>query len=480
MAHRIETKIGQAVSYQLQVTGTPPITCQVLSGPPGIAIDPTTRTMTIPGSAFTETKVYSAAIMCANCNGSQAVLTFQINVGEDINCAPITPPTVVQQQFVYNTAPVRVPNTLVGIHGATHDSGGVEYPNPPFVYDFVRSHGASTQPLSGEQDQAFTTMWRGMEKSPGVYDFAMARRWAQKFDKPIMWTFFGTPEFYAKYNDGSADAYRGVGINDKFLYPGAGNFNSPPADPQRLVDYARALLADPVLGPRIISFELWNEALFPTDGADRWSVQWGAAHYADFGAVQPWFSGTRGDMAGMAKALKDANLGRPLYACGFVDAHSGVAGQHTFDAVLNATSGGVALKDMLGGVSVHWYDYSGENLNAFVRDMTNYRSRLDNLGKPNLPLLNTETGDFNGTMSSTQVQRLILVAAATKLQTLALYRYSNDDAGHHMGDPVTNAATQAGITAARNAVSGKNICEAAILSDGRVWVHTSDGQQFVV
>lgn len=49
-----------------------------------------------------------------------------------------------------------------------------------------------------------------------------------------------------------------------------------------------------------------------------------------------------------------------------------------------------------------------------------------------------------------------------------------------MGDPVTNAATQAGITAARNAVSGKNICEAAILSDGRVWVHTSDGQQFVV
>ena len=483
MAHRIETKVGQGVSYQLEVGGTPPIDCTVVVGPPGIAIDPVTKILTVPGASFTEARNYPASVQCQNCSGSTDSLSIQISVSEDINCTPIPPPTTVRQQFVYNTAPVRVPTNMVGIHAAAFN-GSTENPTPTFSYDFIRSHDGTTNGQGGDQaDAAIGCMWRGIEYAPGQYDFGPARRWALKFDKPILWTLFATPEFYVKYTDASWAAFQALGApQNRMLYPGIGNFNSPPNDPQRLVDFARALVNDPVLGPRIYALELWNEAMLPWDSTPRWNASYGMSLYNSnqVGWPQPWFSGTAGDMAGMAKALKDANLGKPLYACGFVDCSSGVAGQYSFDRMLNGTAGGVALKDMIEATTIHWYDYAGEDLNTFVRDMTNYRSRLDALGKPNLPMMNTETGDYGGTMSATQLQRLILVAAATKLQGLALYRYSNDDAGHHMGDPVTNAATRAGITAARNAVSGKTICEAAVLSDGRIWVHTADGQQFTV
>lgn len=483
MAHRIETKVGQGISYQLQTSGTPPITCQLVSGPPGSTFDDATKTLTVPGSAIDQPKVYLASVSCVNCQGSIASLSIQINATEDINCNPIDPPTTVKQQFVYNTAPVRVPQRMVGIHGATHQHNGdtvlSENPTPAFEYDFVRTHDASTTQLS--EDRVYTRaagMWRNIEYAPGQYDWGPLRRWSQKFNKPIMFVIFGTPEFYVKYNDGSADAYRALGVNDKFLYPGSGNFNSPPADPQRVADLIRSLLNDAVLGPKVYAVELWNEAMLPHDGAPRWSAAWGAANYGNYGAIQPFYCGTAEDMAGMAKAYKDAGFDRPLYACGFVDVHSGSGGQYSFDRMLNATAGGVALKDMIDAVSVHWYDYTGEDLNGFVRDMTNYRARIDALGKPLLPMMNSESGDFRGTMSATQVQRLILVAAATKLQGFTFYRYSNDSAGQHMGNPVTNAATRNGITAAHDAVAGKTICEAAILVDGRVWVHTNDGQQF--
>ena len=487
MAHRIETKVGQGVSYQLQVSGTPPITCQVISGPSGTTIDPTTNTVTVPGTSITEPLVYAASVMCTNCDGAQSHLSLQINATEAINCVPITPPTTVRQQFVYNTAPVKVPQMMVGIHGSTHQfasgEGAVtsENPAPDFTYDFIRSHDASTPAASGDQVYSRALgMWRNIEYSPGQYDFGPLRRWMSKFTKPILFCLFGTPDFYAKYNDGSSAAYQALGITDKQLYPGSGNFNSPPSDPERLADLAQALANDPVIGPRIWAFEVWNEAMLPHDGSPRWSAAWGAAHYNDYGAIQPFYCGTAADMAGMVWAVKRRNLGKPIFACGFVDVHGAVGGQYTFDAMLNATAGGMAMKDMLDAVSVHWYDYTSEDLNGFVRDMTNYRARLDNLGKPNLPILNTESGDFRGTMSATQVQRLVMIAAATKLQGFTFYRYSNDDAGKHMGSPVTNAATRAGITASRDAVAGKTICEAAILVDGRVWVHTSDGQQFVV
>ena len=91
MAHRIETKVGQGVSYQLEVGGTPPIDCTVVVGPPGIAIDPVTKILTVPGASFTEPRIYPVSVQCQNCSGSVASLSIQINAGEDINCTPITP-----------------------------------------------------------------------------------------------------------------------------------------------------------------------------------------------------------------------------------------------------------------------------------------------------------------------------------------------------------------------------------------------------
>ena len=186
MAHRIETKVGQGVSYQLQVSGTPPITCQVISGPSGTTIDPTTNTVTVPGTSITEPLVYAASVMCTNCDGAQSYLSLQINATEDFDCVPITPPTTVRQQFVYNTAPVKVPQMMVGIHGSTHQfasgEGAVtsENPAPDFAYDFIRSHDASTPAASGDQVYSRALgMWRNIEYSPGQYDFGPARRWAE-------------------------------------------------------------------------------------------------------------------------------------------------------------------------------------------------------------------------------------------------------------------------------------------------------------
>lgn len=488
MSHRLETKVGQNVSYQLQVTGTEPVACSVILGNNFASID-TSKRVTINGSQLTSPGVYDAIIKCTNCNGAESTLQLQISVTEDVNCTPITPPAPVLQQFVYNSTPVKVPNTMVGIHASTYNENtGVDYPQPDFAYDFMRSHDGTTKPNSGADSgwAGAGMMWRAIERSPGQYTMDLARKWANAYpDKKILWTLFGCPDFYAKYNDANAAAMSAQGFGaDDMLYPGSGSFNSPPSDPQKIVDFARALINDPVLGPRIFAFELWNEAMLPVESNySRWNAAWGrrAKDQGWFNMPQPWYCGTADEMATMAKMLREANLGRPLMACGFVDCHNGVAGQYSFDRMLNgAASGGGQMKDYLDAVSVHWYDYDGENLNKFVAEMTNYRSRLDNLGKANLPLWNTETGDFAGTMSPTQVGRLITVAAATRLQSMTLYKYSEGSSGQHMGNPVTNAQTRAAITAAHDAVSGKTICEAAILQGGQVWVHTSDGRTYSV
>lgn len=491
MAHRIDLKVGQGTTYQLQTTGTEPITCAVTPAMPGATVNEATKVLTITPEFTATTGKKTIVVFCRNCSNGQggtlygSTLSIDVHVTADLNCEPIAPPSPALQQFVYNTAPVKVPTNFVGIHATTMAESGGNLPAPNFTYDFIRSHDGVTSAVKPADAPWVDAgmMWRALERSPGVYDFDLARKWANAYPgKPIMWTLFGTPDFYAKYQDSHAQAFRDRGYNGPLLYPGSGHFSSPPSDPQRIVDFARALANDPVLGPRIFAFELWNEAMLPWEANySRWNADWGvrAKNNNWVQQPQPWYSGTADEMATMARMLKQANLGKPLMACGFVDAHGGVAGQYAFDRMLNGTAaGGGQMKDFLDAVSVHWYDYTGENLNGFVRDMVNYRSRLDALGKPNLPMWNTETGDFVGTMSPTQVQRLILVAAATQLQSLVLYRYADNDSGHHMGDPVTNQATQQGITAARNAVSGKTICEAAVLQGGQVWVHTSDGLTF--
>lgn len=394
-------------------------------------------------------------------------------------CPAATPPAAVSRQLVTPSKPVAVPAAFMGIHRGLHQpqwlsNGYAAIPAPTYSYGYVRTLKVD---VDGLEERGF---WSNIEVSPGVYDWSYMDKWmSANVGHPVVWMVYGTPVFYQKYP------------GEPSRWPSWSGIASPPTDAghealKRFVQAAKARY-----GAQIAAFEVWNEPTLPWTGgatsySDRWTPAWGQAN-APWNPA-PFFSGSASDLANIAYTLNNAGLGVPILGAAFVD--QAETGQHTVTRFLNAPvtlpGGSGTGKNHVQALSVHFYDY-GFDPSKLVSVVDGYRSKLSGAGVANLPIWGTETGaegsgvfGANDSRAPVNIQRWVYLAAAKELKSMILYGHvSGTDAQRYLGDPINNTSVAAALDKASK-IAGGVICNAAILSDGRVWITTQAGQNLAI
>ncbi len=391
-------------------------------------------------------------------------------------CTAKTAPGAIKTHLVRPGAPVTVPANFMGIHRGLHvpsymPNAYSTIPAPTYDYGYVRNIKIE---VGGAEERGF---WLNIEKSPGVYDWSGVDQWVRaNAGHPIIWTIYGTPTFYQKYP------------GEPSRWPSWPGIASPPSDAGHaaLKRFAQAVKAR--YGAQIAAFEVWNEPTLPWTGGltsynDRWSAQWTKAN----GQLPPFFSGSASDLANIAYTLSSARLGVPVLGAGFVDLWR--SGSNTVQRFLNAPvtlpGGSGTGKSHIQAMSMHFYDY-GFNPEALISHVDGYRAQLDQAGLSNLPIWDTESGAEQGGQfyrfdprAPINVQRWVLIGAAKRLQSLVLFgHFSGNEPTTQIGGPMDNPSTIASLREAFQ-IGGKTICNAAVLSDGRVWVNTKEGKDFL-
>ncbi len=394
------------------------------------------------------------------------------------SCSAKTAPGAIKTTMVTPSAPVSVPKEFMGMHRSIHlpnwrPNGGAAIAAPTFPYGVVRN---LRMEVDGQDERGF---WRNIEVAPGVYDWSSVDQWAQaNAGHPIIWMIYGTPSFYQKYP------------GEPSRWPSWTGIASPPTNEghDALKRFAQAVKAR--YGTQIAAFEVWNEPTLPwTGGAtsydDRWSPEWGRANGQYY---PPFFSGSASDLANIAYTLNSANLGVPVIGAAFVDLWSD--GSTTVERFLNAPvtlpGGWGTGKSHIQGLSTHFYDYNFTP-DGLINHVDGYRKKLREAGIPDMPIWGTETGAEDGGVFSQfdwrapiHVQRWVLIGASKGLQSLALYgHFGESDAIKYLGGTIDNPSVIASLTKAYQ-IGGQTICNAAVLTDGRVWVNTAQGQDFLM
>ncbi len=394
------------------------------------------------------------------------------------SCSIKTAPGAVKTAMVTPASPVNVPKEFMGMHRSIHlpdwrPNGGSAIAAPTFPYGVVRN---LRMEVDGKDERGF---WRNIEVAPGVYDWSSVDQWAQaNAGHPIIWMIYGTPSFYQKYP------------GEPSRWPSWSGVGSPPTDDghEALKRFAQAVKAR--YGSQITAFEVWNEPTLPwTGGAtsynDRWSPEWGRANGQYY---PPFFSGSASDLANIAYTLNNAQLGVPIIGAAFVDLWTD--GATTVNRFLNAPvtlpGGWGTGKNHIQGLSTHFYDYNF-NPETLIDHVDGYRKKLREAGVPNMPIWGTETGAEDGGVFSQydwrapiNVQRWVLIGASKGMQSLSLYgHFGESDAVKYLGGTTDNPSVIASLTKAYQ-IGGQTICNAAVLTDGRVWVNTAQGQDFLM
>ncbi|MGH1360392.1 MAG: hypothetical protein ACRBC3_16665 [Burkholderiaceae bacterium] len=395
-----------------------------------------------------------------------------------LSCPAKTAPGPIKTRMVSASDPVAVPSNYMGLHRSLHtpawmpDAYG-EIPAPTYPYGIVRNLRVE---VDGQEERGF---WANIEVAPGVYDWSYMDKWAQaNAGHPIMWMIYGTPSFYQKYPGEPA------------RWPSWPGIGSPPTDAGHaaLKRFAQAVKSR--YGSQIAAFEVWNEPTLPWTGGvtsfnDRWSPSWGQAN-GQYHA--PFFSGSASDLANIAYTLNTANLGVPVLGAAFADLWS--TGATTVERFLNAPitlPGGYGVgKDHIQGLSTHFYDYNF-NPEGLIQQTDGYRAKLVNAGVGHLPIWGSETGAEDGGVfqqydwrAPINIKRWILIGAAKKLQSMVLYgHFSGTETWRFLGGPIRNQDVIATLADGFE-IGGKTICDAAVLQDGRVWVTTAEGKDFLI
>jgi hypothetical protein len=397
-------------------------------------------------------------------------------------CQAAPPPGAVKTLLVSPSNSVSVPKDFVGIHLGLHTPNWLNPPGaaiaaPTYPYGYVRTLRAD---VDGTTEVAF---WSNIEKTKGNYDWTLVDKWiAATAGHPVIWLVYGTPSFYQKYQ------------NEPSPWPSWPGINSPPTDAGHaaLASFVKAVKQR--YGNRIVAFEVWNEPTLPWTGGptsynDRWSPAWvnSLPPQDRPNRIEAFFSGSASDLANIAYTLKQANLGVPILGAAFVDVWAPT--QTTVTRFLNAPvtlPGATGTgKDQIDGLSMHFYDYS-YNPSGILAAIDGFRAKLTAAGVGQLPLWDTETGaedsgvfSPNDPRAPVSIKRWSLLGAAKGLQSMVLYAHaSKGDAIKTLGDPANNPAAAAAIAKAAS-INGKTICNAALLSDGRVWVTTADGTVYL-
>lgn len=393
------------------------------------------------------------------------------------SCSIKSAPGAIKTMMVTPSAPVTVPKHFMGLHRSIHvpsymPNGNSTIPAPTYPYGIVRN---LRMEVDGQEERGF---WRNIEVSPGVYDWSSVDQWVQANEgHPILWMIYGTPSWHQKYpGEGSR-------------WPSWKGIASPPTNDGHaaLKKYAQAVKAR--YGDQIAAFEVWNEPTLPWTGAansydDRWSPEWGQANGQYY---PPFFSGSASDLANIAYTLNNANLGVPVLGAAFVDVWS--SGATTVSRFLNAPitlpGGWGTGKDHIQGLSTHYYDYNF-NPEALIQHVDGYRQKLVEAGLPDMPIWGSETGAEDGGVfnrydwrAPINIQRWVLIGASKGMQSLVLYgHFSSSETWKLLGGPIDDPSVIAALAESYQ-IGGKTICNAAVLTDGRIWVNTAQGQDFL-
>jgi hypothetical protein len=406
-----------------------------------------------------------------------------LTLGE-VSYVPGTPPAAVTTWITQSN--VAVPADFMGIHSDYVD--GATYPVEP---TFMSSIG-TVRSLDHDPDRGWTTRlcWAAIEQTAGVYTWTYLDAWvAEHTGKTLIYVIERCPAFYKKYtNSTSYD-----------LYPSFPSSSSPPSDWTKAVDLCTAIKAR--YPSETILFELWNEPNFGWyDGAggaitagNMYTTRMTDAFIAYAGVGSVFFTGTAVDLADGAKALYNAGI-RPLIV-GSWEGQTTDSLVNCFRRFSNAPcTGGGTGKDFIDYWSFHSYTYNGDG-RKLINEGINYKALASTLGVTQ-PYMLTEIGHESPTLANTlgdtahatNVIRWTYIAAALGCKALHLY---NLDSGAPSGGSAdarylkyysttettpkanANAATSAAIVTA-SAVAGKNIGQAAQLSDGSIWVEFTD------
>lgn len=394
-----------------------------------------------------------------------------------LSCPAKQAPGAIKTVLNNSSSPFQVPSHFMGLHrslnvAAWMTNGYAEIPAPQFNYGIVRNLRVE---IDGQEGRGF---WSNIEIAPGVYDWSYMDKWfAANAGHPVLYLIYGTPTFYQKYP------------GEPSRWPSWPGMGSPPTDAghEALKRYAQAAKAR--YGSQIVAFEVSNEPTLPWTGGktsydDRWSPAWSQAN----GQQPPFFSGSASDLANIAYTLNTANLGVPVLGAAFVDTWS--EGSTTVDRFLNAPitlpGGWGTGKDHIQGLSTHFYDYNFTP-ERLAQHIDGYQAKLDAAGVGHLPIWGTETGAEDGGIfnqydwrAPINIQRWVLIGASKKMQSLILFgHFGGNSPWKYLGGTTYNPEVIAALDNAYQ-IGGKTVCDAAILQDGRVWVTTAEGKDFLI
>ena len=395
-----------------------------------------------------------------------------------MSCPTLAPPGIVQTDLTGSAAPFQVPQNYLGMHVSPADPDtGAPISAPQYAYGYLRNLKVGSGSKGVERG-----FWQNIEiaETPegqsGVYEWTHIDKWLEANpDHPVIWVIYGTPTFYQKYADQNDDYWGGN------LPRGMHN---PPADEKHyaLKRYAQAVKTR--YGARIAAFEVWDAPTLSYGDAGNYSKRCDPS-ITDTNECpeQRRFSGNASDLANIAYTLNQAGLDTPILGAGFVDQWE--AEQYSVTRFLNAPvtlpGGSGTGKDHVQALSIQFFDYAFTPADLIVH-IDGYRAKLDSAGIGNLPLWLTAsgaagTGSFlaGDSRAPTHIKRWAMIGAAKRLQSYVLYAHAEPGSAiPSLGDPVNDAAVQAAIADSYN-LGGKTICDARLLSDGRVWLVTREG-----
>ena len=398
--------------------------------------------------------------------------------GGKASCLDLSPPGNVQTDLSGPTAPFKVPSSYLGMHvSPTDPNGGSAIAPPKYPYGYIRNFEVGSG--SNLVQRGF---WQSIETAeapqgqPGVFEWKHIDAWMDANPgHPVIWMIYGTPTFYQKYSDQNdvdwgGDLPRGL--------------HNPPSDEKHyaLARYAQAVKAR--YGARIAAFEVWHEPTLSYGDAGNYSKRCDDSITDEnvCPVAHRYFSGSASDLANIAYTLNSAGLDVPILGGGFVDQWGG--GQHSvsrfLDAPVTLPGGSGTGKDHVQALSIHFLDYNFTPADL-ADHIDGYQQKLKNSGVGSLSLWLTQSaaaapGVFGDTddRAPTNIKRWAMIGAAKQLQSYVLYAHADPTTARQtLSDPVHNPAVQAAISA-RHELGGKTICEAYLLTDGRVWLVTAE------
>ena len=158
----------------------------------------------------------------------------------------------------------------------------------------------------------------------------------------------------------------------------------------------------------------------------------------------------------------------------------------TFDRMVQALGttsvDGTRVIDMLDAIGVHHYGNSSSDAYQIIRAVKKAQNSGKALGRT-LPVYLTEVGFIDGQVPPVNVlvpimKKWVAAAAIADVKSICLYGY--DTMFGNLANMDKEPAVQAAVTELTEKLSGKEVTESGILTNGDVWFKFKDGTEYKV